>query len=376
MAERLPNRGESPYYDVLVPWLLVGHNADGTPRISGLSAPLGISGSGGQTVVAIGGQTNVISVAVRPTASGTTQQGAFYARIDGVAVGGTGVNRLAGIFEAATGGGLGVGTGNPVTALNATAYQQPGDTDAQVVGIELDVCSNKANIALGGSPTMAGLSIVSAGAFRAGIAMLVSGTPKFIEGIQISQSAIDTGGYAFRYRGDGANGEASIDVTSLALVRALKLNGIAGAAVAGPSLAFSSNLFRVAGGTSGIIVVSQDNGTQLGLINNAGVWAIGTPENIGTAAIGELVLGHAKAIRGSDSGGTGSLRLVEFNNGRVLLSGSGNEIQWGNAAVALGGGAAPTLGTIGGSGPATAAQNAWLKVRDASGNARFIPVWA
>jgi len=42
--------------------------------------------------------------------------------------------------------------------------------------------------------------------------------------------------------------------------------------------------------------------------------------------------------------------------------------------VVLGGGAAATLGTIGGSGPATAAQNSWMKVKHL-GTLGFIPVW-
>lgn len=44
-------------------------------------------------------------------------------------------------------------------------------------------------------------------------------------------------------------------------------------------------------------------------------------------------------------------------------------------AQALGGGAAPTLGTIGGSGPAAAAQNEWMQINTQNG-ARFLPVWA
>lgn len=44
------------------------------------------------------------------------------------------------------------------------------------------------------------------------------------------------------------------------------------------------------------------------------------------------------------------------------------------AVVALGGGAAPTVGTIGGSGPAAAAQNSWLKVKIA-GVSSYLPVW-
>ena len=46
-----------------------------------------------------------------------------------------------------------------------------------------------------------------------------------------------------------------------------------------------------------------------------------------------------------------------------------------DTAVALGGGAAPTLGTIGGSGPATAAQNEWIRI-DTQNGVRVVPAWA
>lgn len=45
------------------------------------------------------------------------------------------------------------------------------------------------------------------------------------------------------------------------------------------------------------------------------------------------------------------------------------------ALVALGGGAAPTFGTIGGSGPATAAQNTWLQMKDSTGANFWVPAW-
>ena len=50
-------------------------------------------------------------------------------------------------------------------------------------------------------------------------------------------------------------------------------------------------------------------------------------------------------------------------------------VQFMYALTALGGGAAPTLGTIGGSGPTAAAQNTWLKLVDNNGNAFWVPVW-
>lgn len=43
--------------------------------------------------------------------------------------------------------------------------------------------------------------------------------------------------------------------------------------------------------------------------------------------------------------------------------------------VPLGGGVPPTLGTIGGSGPATAGQNSWLVFTDNTGASFWVPVW-
>lgn len=50
------------------------------------------------------------------------------------------------------------------------------------------------------------------------------------------------------------------------------------------------------------------------------------------------------------------------------------DIRHDNIGVALGGGSAATLGTIGGSGPATAAQNKWARL-NIDGTNYFIPVW-
>lgn len=77
-------------------------------------------------------------------------------------------------------------------------------------------------------------------------------------------------------------------------------------------------------------------------------------------------------ITGLSSDATDTVTLGD-NSFATLLKGS--SIKWGVALVALGGGSAPTVGTIGGSGPATAGQNAWLKALDSTGAAIYIPVW-
>ena len=66
---------------------------------------------------------------------------------------------------------------------------------------------------------------------------------------------------------------------------------------------------------------------------------------------------------------------VKLADDSAFASIQASEFQTSTALVALGGGAAPTLGTIGGSGPATAAQNTWLRMVDSAGAAFWVPVW-
>jgi hypothetical protein len=77
---------------------------------------------------------------------------------------------------------------------------------------------------------------------------------------------------------------------------------------------------------------------------------------------------------------SGSLRSLIYMNAsdQVVLgdvSADNLDLKWSPPLVALGGGAAPTFGTIGGTGPATAAQHKWLRVMDSAGAACWIPVW-
>lgn len=76
-------------------------------------------------------------------------------------------------------------------------------------------------------------------------------------------------------------------------------------------------------------------------------------------------------ITGSNAGNPS----VDTSGGALKLGGTASDIQWGKALVALGGGAAPTLGTIGGTGPASAAQNSWMRVLDSAGVAFWVPAW-
>lgn len=70
-----------------------------------------------------------------------------------------------------------------------------------------------------------------------------------------------------------------------------------------------------------------------------------------------------------------SRRFYVTQEGDVIMEPAASRLRF-PINVALGGGATATLGTIGGQGPAVAAQNEWLLVENPSSVARRIPAWA
>lgn len=83
--------------------------------------------------------------------------------------------------------------------------------------------------------------------------------------------------------------------------------------------------------------------------------------------------GVSVAARGADT--DVNLTVSSKGAGDLILQPNTGNIRIGKALVALGGGSAPTLGTIGGSGPATAGQNSWAQFEDSAGNTMWVPVW-
>lgn len=105
-----------------------------------------------------------------------------------------------------------------------------------------------------------------------------------------------------------------------------------------------------------------------------------------TAGGGDIRLQNGGIFAARNAANSGDVRMLNSDgSNRVLVGDTTNDgglvlqtavdIKWGKALVALGGGSAPTLGTIGGSGPATAAQNSWMRVLDSTGAAFFVPAW-
>lgn len=84
-------------------------------------------------------------------------------------------------------------------------------------------------------------------------------------------------------------------------------------------------------------------------------------------------------LSATSTGNSTDIWIATQNNGSVVLfpgngAASTGLVDFHYAATALGGGAAPTLGTIGGSGPTTAAQKAWLAIK-VDGTPMWMPVW-
>lgn len=92
---------------------------------------------------------------------------------------------------------------------------------------------------------------------------------------------------------------------------------------------------------------------------------------------GVPVLENNAGLFARNAAGTGGVEAIRINaSDRVEIDPAGTAgIRLGGALTALGGGAAATLGTIGGAGPGTAAQNTWKLLYDNTGAAFWVPVW-
>jgi hypothetical protein len=133
-----------------------------------------------------------------------------------------------------------------------------------------------------------------------------------------------------------------------------------------------ANGYYAAGGSDQDIYIESGSGVHV---------SVGDTLNRGIKHTGSGLFSLQMPLLTPIVSGTGPIVRVD-GFGVISLQGStdllltpGGDIKWGKALVALGGGAAPTLGTIGGSGPATAGQNSWLRMLDSTGASMWIPVW-
>jgi hypothetical protein len=177
-------------------------------------------------------------------------------------------------------------------------------------------------------------------------------------------------------------------LTADALFTALSSMQIPDGTVGGPGIRFinqggsglyrNTNLIGIAvNGVDGLVI---NVGTTIMTAANVNAFAIGTnPAGSGVHRVPNNASYNAR--NAANTADKTLLRLsatdvVEVGDAALNLSllAAAGSVDFRYATTALGGGAAPTLGTIGGAGPAAAAQNSWLKVL-INGTASYLAVW-
>lgn len=128
-------------------------------------------------------------------------------------------------------------------------------------------------------------------------------------------------------------------------------------------------------GAGSLILRTAGGSTEMGRMTSASGFLWGTTQTTDSTGP-DIVIANLGYLKGVNAAGNSNRALIGLNaSNHVVIAGNGDDIKWGRALVAMGGGSAPTLGTIGGSGPATATQNAWMRVVDSGGTAFYVPTW-
>jgi hypothetical protein len=184
---------------------------------------------------------------------------------------------------------------------------------------------------------------------------------------QLIQVKNNAGTVKFAVRADGAL------VFSDATVQSTAAGAFADGTVGAPGAYFNSEtstgLYRLGAGRVGVAAT----GVAVAELSNASTAFLALGVN--HAAIGVIRIPNAAQIVSRNAGNSSDQSLITYDaSDHVTLASGGAAWGVGTATTALGGGAAPTLGTIGGSGPATAGQNSWLAVYIA-GTLSYLPVW-
>jgi hypothetical protein len=170
--------------------------------VAGLEFKLGCG-----RVTMINGAPTSMHAYVHPLLHGTCDSRGLAVETQSIATGDSQGARVSLYSGAQTGGGTGAGTGNRIWAGNFLVQANAADSDAQAIGIELNVNNNKTDSPndLSGSTLKYGVSVVSDGNCKAAVAYGVSASSnaKWRRGVRVDSAAIADGGYAVDYRGDG-----------------------------------------------------------------------------------------------------------------------------------------------------------------------------
>jgi hypothetical protein len=125
---------------------------------------------------------------------------------------------------------------------------------------------------------------------------------------------------------------------------------------------------------------------QVAIDQDANGTFIGGPLRVsyeGSASISNgIIMPNKWPLLGGNSGGTNTVPIAKIDdNDQVNIDQSaagtiiGGQLRLNTGQTALGGGATATLGTVGPTGPAGAAQIGWQKLVLADGQTYWVPVW-
>lgn len=188
----------------------------------------------------------------------------------------------------------------------------------------------------------------------------------------ITQRGAPFNGSALSAGGAGESGWNALGfwIGSLGLNFASESNFTAGATLLTSLIGDAANVLAQRNGVTG--QVFRIYNTYSGAGANYERCSLGWAGNVMNITMTAAGTGTPRALAiGATSA---NVTLSTTTSGDIVLNPAG-DIRWGKALVALGGGAAPTLGTIGGAGPTAAAQNSWVRALDSTGAAVWIPAW-
>lgn len=141
-------------------------------------------------------------------------------------------------------------------------------------------------------------------------------------------------------------------------------------------VASTVNRVHIEGGTTGnsaiIRSAGETNAPLFIYTSGTGSLTFGTAGGTGQVVITDTASANRRVSMTGSNGGNPTITVTA---GALALGAAATDIQWLRTNIALGGGAAATLGTIGGSGPAATAQRNWLRFIESDGTASFIPVF-
>jgi hypothetical protein len=325
-----------------------GSHASGAASAIVASTDADCSGTNSAVIASIGAMTIAgtgafVAASVKGSGSGiVTTGGAYVAAI--ACTGGTGTCAVDGIQAAAIGCGEATDVGGTqAVALAVAGCTLPGTNVALAAATTGDV---------GGTRNFGAALSGTAGTFNAASS----------DCVMFASSA----GSGF-----GANAQRS------ALVACNDVDcGDTGAAVNSGGLAALYG--EIDGNRSGMAFSEGADATNKIVVTGADSAAIGvngglTISGSRTIVVASSTTGAGPAVSENDvlAGVSGAAIVWKLNSSTGKATVQSLDV---NDGIALGGGAAPTLGTIGGSGPTAAGQAQWLRV-SIGGTAHYIPAW-